>query len=134
MDINNVKIGIIGLGYVGLPLAIEFSSKISVIGYDIDEVRIEELRVGKDSTLEVSKEDLCEKNDLIFSSDIDDLKQCNCFIVTVPTPVTSNRQPDLMPLQRASEMLSRVLKINDLVIYESTVYPGATEEICVPIL
>lgn len=134
MDINNVKIGIIGLGYVGLPLAIEFSSKISVIGYDIDEVRIEELRVGKDSTLEVSKEDLCEKNDLTFSSDIDDLKQCNCFIVTVPTPVTSNRQPDLMPLQRASEMLSRVLKTNDLVIYESTVYPGATEEICVPIL
>ena len=134
MDINNVKIGIIGLGYVGLPLALEFSSKFSVIGYDIDDKRIEDLRVGRDNTQEVSKDDLFKNNNLFFTSNSDDLKGSNCFIVTVPTPVTTNRQPNLFPLQSASEMLSSILKINDLVIYESTVYPGATEEICVPIL
>jgi UDP-N-acetyl-D-galactosamine dehydrogenase len=134
VDINKIKVGVIGLGYVGLPLAIEFSSKRTVVGFDINLSRVKELRSGRDSTLEVSFKDLSDNSNLYFTSKTDDLKKCNCFIVTVPTPVTSNLQPDFKPLESASEMLSKIIKKDDLIIYESTVYPGATEEICVPIL
>jgi UDP-N-acetyl-D-galactosamine dehydrogenase len=131
---NNFKIGIIGLGYVGLPLAFEFAKKAPVIGFDINRDRINELCAGYDSTLEMQNHNLNNVENLTFSDNIDMLSNCNCFIVTVPTPVTSAKQPDMKPLCEASDAISKILKKNDIVIYESTVYPGATEEICVPIL
>lgn len=131
---SKVRIAIIGLGYVGLPLAIEFSKKYKVLGFDINGTRIDELSSGKDSTLEVSHDELLNAKDLKFSASKDDLQNCNVYIVTVPTPIDSYMQPDLTPLIRASEMLGRVINEGDVVIYESTVYPGATEEDCIPIL
>ncbi|MCL9781552.1 Vi polysaccharide biosynthesis UDP-N-acetylglucosamine C-6 dehydrogenase TviB [Vibrio sp. S4M6] len=134
MNIENAKIAIIGLGYVGLPLAVEFSKKFSVFGFDIDQNRVAELRAGTDSTLEVSKEELAEAKHLQFSNSVEDLKGCNVYIVTVPTPIDRHKQPDLSPLVRASEMLGSVVKTDDIIIYESTVYPGATEEVCIPVV
>jgi UDP-N-acetyl-D-galactosamine dehydrogenase len=136
------KIAVIGLGYVGLPLARLFATKYSVVGFDINQIRIKELRNGHDETLEVEDEILKkvlkstnnEKNGLYCSSDLIDLQNCNYYIVTVPTPVDKNNRPDLSPLHRASETVGKVLKKGDLVIYESTVYPGATEEECIPVL
>ncbi len=127
-------IAVIGLGYVGLPLAVEFGKASPTIGFDINADRIEELRGGVDRTLEVSSEELGEANHFSASSDINDLSDCKVFIVTVPTPINSHKQPDLTPLIKASEAIGRVMKKGALVIYESTVYPGATEEVCVPIL
>lgn len=143
MNVKNSKIAIIGLGYVGLPLAIEFGKKYKVLGFDINQARIDELKFGKDRTNEADLEGLqfamklaneSDKVGLKFSSNIDDLKFYNVFIVTVPTPIDQFKAPDLKPLLKASEMLGKVLKKGDLVIYESTVYPGCTEEDCVPIL
>ena len=141
MEIN--KIGIIGLGYVGLPLAIEFSKKSKVVGFDIDKIRVSELSKIIDKTNEANLEDLREavkgnsnqgNNGLFFSSNISDLKGCNIYIVTVPTPINKFKSPDLKPLLMASEMLAEIIKKGDIVIYESTVYPGCTEEDCVPVL
>ncbi|HYF67643.1 MAG TPA: nucleotide sugar dehydrogenase [Ohtaekwangia sp.] len=128
------KIGVIGLGYVGLPLAVEFGKKIDVIGFDINQERIEELKKGFDRTREVEPDELKASGKLYFSSQLDDLKSVNYFIVTVPTPVDEFKTPDLKPLQSASKTVGSVLKKGDIVIYESTVYPGCTEEICVPVL
>ena len=133
-SLDSTKLAVIGLGYVGLPLAVEFGKYRSVVGFDINATRIEALQAGWDATLEVSDAELAESVFLRFSSDIADLNECNVFIVTVPTPIDAHRRPDLTPLVRASESLGRVLKPGDVVIYESTVYPGATEEDCVPIL
>lgn len=130
----SVKIAIIGLGYVGLPLAVEFGKKYEVIGFDINKARIEELKNGYDRTLEVEEANLKSSANLAFSCNRDDLKSCNVFIVTVPTPVDEYKRPDLTPLIKASETIGTVLKKGDIVIYESTVYPGCTEEDCVPIL
>ncbi|QYY27664.1 MULTISPECIES: Vi polysaccharide biosynthesis UDP-N-acetylglucosamine C-6 dehydrogenase TviB [Cupriavidus] len=134
MDLSNAKIAIIGLGYVGLPLAVEFGKQRQVVGFDINAVRIDELRSGQDSTLEVSHDDLRGARSLKFSCDPADLKDCQVFIVTVPTPVDRAKRPDLTPLIRASETVGRVMGQDAVVIYESTVYPGATEEVCVPLL
>jgi len=128
------KIAIIGLGYVGLPLAVEFGKKREVIGFDINQERITKLKGGNDSTLEVSLQELKCATQLSYSTNIDDIKDCEFYIVTVPTPIDKNKMPDLVPLEKASETVGKVLKKGDIVIYESTVYPGATEEICVPIL
>ncbi|MBI3482881.1 MAG: nucleotide sugar dehydrogenase [Bacteroidetes bacterium] len=128
------KIGIIGLGYVGLPLAVEFGKIIDTVGFDINQTRIEELQRGVDRTLEVESIELNDTKHLTFSSKPNDLKSINHFIVTVPTPVDEFHVPDLRPLQSASKTVGSVLKKGDIVIYESTVYPGCTEEICVPIL
>ena len=127
-------IAIIGLGYVGLPLAVEFGKRRDVIGFDIKSDRIAELRAGRDHTREVSPEELAEAQHLRFASDPQDLKSATIFIVTVPTPIDAHKRPDLTPLLKASESVGRVLKKGDIVIYESTVYPGATEEDCVPVL
>ena len=132
--IENAKLAIIGLGYVGLPLAVEFGKKYSTLGFDINPARLAALNEGHDSTLEVSDEELAQATQLSYSNQIDDLKNCNIFIVTVPTPINDNKQPDLTPLIKASENIGQVLKKGDIVIYESTVYPGATEEDCVPVL
>src|SRR3990167_3053898 len=128
------SIAVIGLGYVGLPLAVEFGKLYPVTGFDIKEPRIAELREGHDSTLEVSAEELKESRHLSFSSSAVDLAHCNTFIVTVPTPIDVHKRPDLTPLIKASETIGKVLKRGNIVIYESTVYPGATEEDCVPVL
>lgn len=130
----NLKLAIIGLGYVGLPLAIEFGKKRSVVGFDINKERIRELKSGNDHTLEASKEELASAKKLVFTDDVKLLKNCNCYIVTVPTPIDQHKRPDLGPLISASTLIGKVLKTGDTVIYESTVYPGATEEDCVPIL
>lgn len=140
--LDQVNIAIIGLGYVGLPLAVEFAKKYKVIGFDIDAVRIDELKSGRDRTQEVNELDLKSvleslpetSNGLAFSSTIEELKECNTFIVTVPTPIDSFKFPDLSFLKKASTMIGSVLKSGDIVIYESTVYPGCTEEECVPVL
>jgi UDP-N-acetyl-D-galactosamine dehydrogenase len=129
-----MKLGIIGLGYVGLPLAVEFGKKRSVVGFDINQKRIDELRAGNDFTLETTSEELHEAKFLSYTTKLDDLRDCNCFIVTVPTPIDEHKRPDLTPLIKASESVGKVLKKGDIVIYESTVYPGATEEDCVPVL
>lgn len=134
MDIQDIKIAVLGLGYVGLPLAIEFSKVKDVVGFDINPTRIKELRQGRDSTLEIDAESITQATNLHYSDDISDLTSCNVFIVTVPTPVDTNNKPDLWPLQNASRLVGGILKKNAVVIYESTVYPGATEEVCVPIL
>lgn len=128
------KIAVIGLGYVGLPLAVEFGKKRSTIGFDINQSRIDDLTAGIDNTLEVDACELAEATHLSFTTDLNDLRACNIYIVTVPTPIDGNRAPDLTPLRKASQTVGQVLKAGDTVIYESTVYPGATEEDCVPIL
>jgi UDP-N-acetyl-D-galactosamine dehydrogenase len=128
------KIGVIGLGYVGLPLAIEFGKSMDVVGFDINVQRIEELKKGHDRTREVNKAELAEASRLVYSFNHEDLKSVNYFIVTVPTPVDEFKKPDLTPLVKASETVGKALKRGDIVIYESTVYPGCTEEICVPVL
>lgn len=133
-DINQIKIAIIGLGYVGLPLAVEFGKTVDTIGFDINLLRIQELQSGTDHTLEVSDEELASATRLTYSSDMQALKDCNFFIVTVPTPIDAYKQPDLTPLIKASTAIGGVLKTGDIVVYESTVYPGATEEVCIPIL
>lgn len=132
-ELKNLKICIVGLGYVGLPLAIEFSKKFPVIGFDINTKRIEELKNGEDITKEVDINSQ-ESPNLFFTDDESFLGGCNCYIITVPTPVNKHKQPDLRPLISASEIVGKLIKTNDLVIYESTVYPGATEEECVPVI
>ncbi|WP_349431049.1 Vi polysaccharide biosynthesis UDP-N-acetylglucosamine C-6 dehydrogenase TviB [Methylomarinum sp. Ch1-1] len=132
--LENIKIGMIGLGYVGLPLAVEFGKQYPTVGFDINRQRIDQLRAGSDHTLEVSEQELAEADQLSYTASIEDIAECNVYIVTVPTPINEYKQPDLTPLQKASELLGKVLKPDDVVIYESTVYPGATEEVCVPIL
>ncbi len=134
MKLDDVKLAVLGLGYVGLPLAVEFGKKRSVVGFDINAGRINALKAGHDSTLEVSDEEMVTATHLSFSANMADLSACNVFIVTVPTPIDEHRQPDLTPLIKASETIGKVLKQGDIVIYESTVYPGATEEDCVPVL
>ena len=131
---KNIKIAILGLGYVGLPLAIEFGKVFKTIGFDINESRIKELLAGKDSTLEVTSQELQESKMLSYTTDPRDIQSCNIFIITVPTPIDEFKKPDLFPLESASKIVGNFLKKDDIVIYESTVYPGATEEVCVPIL
>jgi UDP-N-acetyl-D-galactosamine dehydrogenase len=133
-DLNNTKIGIIGLGYVGLPLAIEFGKIYPTVGLDIKVSRIEELKEGRDTTCEVSREELGQAQQLTFSSSPADLADCTVYVVTVPTPIDRHKRPDLSLLEDASQTVGALLKQGDIVIYESTVYPGATEEVCVPIL
>ena len=132
MNLDNTTIALIGLGYVGLPLAVEFGKHRPVIGFDINQARVAELQGGKDHTLECSPEQLKASEHLRFSSQLDDLRDCGIFIVTVPTPVDDAHRPDLTPLVKASQTVGSVLKKGDVVIYESTVFPGATEEVCVP--
>ena len=134
MELANAKIAVLGLGYVGLPLAVEFSKKFEVVGFDINEARVNELKGGTDSTLEVSEKELAEAKTLTYASDKSILSSCNVFIVTVPTPIDKFKQPDLTPLIKVSEMLGTVIKKGDTIIYESTVYPGATEEDCIPVV
>lgn len=134
MILKDINIGIVGLGYVGLPLAVEFGKSLPTIGFDINQNRVRELRDGYDHTLECDGSELRNAKNLKFSCNVDDLKECNFFIVTVPTPIDQHKQPDLTPLIKASETLAKVLKKGDIVVYESTVYPGATEEVCVPVL
>ena len=131
---GNNKLAIIGLGYVGLPLAVSFGKKCQTLGFDINAARIEELNQGQDHTLEVSPEELKSVTNLSFSSNPEDIADCNYIIVTVPTPIDKNKQPDLTPLRKASEMIGKVISAGTTVIYESTVYPGATEEVCIPII
>tara|TARA_B100000787_G_C16187185_1_gene295358 strand:- start:1006 stop:2277 length:1272 start_codon:yes stop_codon:yes gene_type:complete len=131
---SQYRIGVVGLGYVGLPLAVAFSKNYDVVGFDINPSRISELRDGIDLTLEVESEEIKNNNQLSFTSEKEDLQECNFIIVTVPTPVTADKQPDLSPLISASKMIGEILKKGTTIIYESTVYPGATEEICVPVL
>ncbi len=133
-DKQNTKIAIIGLGYVGLPLAVEFGKQYKTIGFDINEARINELTSGHDSTLEMSEQELTSARQLSYTSDYEELKQANIYIVTVPTPIDRHKQPDLTPLVKASEMLGKVISPDNIVIYESTVFPGATEEVCIPIV
>ena len=132
--LDATRIGVVGLGYVGLPLAVEFGKRLPTIGFDINEARIAELRAGNDNSLECEPEQLLEARLLAFSTDPADLEDCNTYVVTVPTPVNEHKEPDLGPLRSASRILGPVLKSGDVVIYESTVYPGATEEVCVPVL
>lgn len=134
MNIENNKITIIGLGYVGLPLAIEFGKIIPTVGYDINQARIDELKSGTDSTLEVEPEEMAQADKINYTSSLEDISSCNIFIVTVPTPIDEYNRPDLTPLEKSSASIGKVLKKGDIVIYESTVYPGATEEVCIPIL
>jgi UDP-N-acetyl-D-galactosamine dehydrogenase len=131
---DNVKLAVIGLGYVGLPLAVEFGKKRDVIGFDIDKVRISELKEGYDSTLEISETEISESPNLTFSNNPDSLSERNFFIVSVPTPINDDNSPNLKPLESASKLIAGYLSEGDIVVYESTVYPGATEEVCVPIL
>ena len=134
LKVDEIKLAIIGLGYVGLPLAAEFGKHRSVVGFDINQQRIAALKAGHDETLEVSDEELALSIHLNYSAEIDDIRACNTYIVTVPTPIDAHKKPDLTPLIKASQTIGKVLKKGDIVIYESTVYPGATEEDCVPIL
>lgn len=134
LQLSDLKIAIIGLGYVGLPLAVEFGKHLPVVGFDIQQKRIQELQSGQDHTLEVSSEELKQATQLTYSAHLDDLRGCNFFIVTVPTPIDEFKPPDLTPLIKASTSIGKVLKKGDVVVYESTVYPGATEEACIPVL
>lgn len=134
MNTSEVKLGIIGLGYVGLPLAVEFGKKRSVVGFDINNQRVEDLKKGVDLTLEVESEELKNSKNLVLTANSAELKSCNFFIVTVPTPVDKHKRPDMGPLVSASRILGEILKPGDVVVYESTVYPGATEDECVPVL
>ena len=133
-QLSGVNVAVIGLGYVGLPLAVAFAKKFSVLGFDINSSRIKELESGVDSTLEISSSELRGADSLSFSCNETDLTSCNTFIVTVPTPIDKFKHPDLMPLLKASKMLGRVIKKGDVIIYESTVYPGATEDDCIPVV
>lgn len=133
-DINKIRIGVIGLGYVGLPLAVEFGRKYPIVGFDVKESRVAALEAGTDSTLEVSDEELASADQLSFTTNAEDLADCNFYIVTVPTPISEGNRPVLTPLRRASETIGKILQAGDVVVYESTVYPGATEEFCVPFL
>ncbi len=133
-NLENTKIAIVGLGYVGLPLAVEFGKKITTVGFDINSPRINELKSGKDSTLEVETEELLQAKQLSYTDSLADIAACTVFIVTVPTPIDKFKRPDLSPLESASKALATIIKKNDIIIYESTVYPGATEEVCVPLL
>ena len=133
-DPNSIRIGVVGLGYVGLPLAVEFGKFYSTVGFDINQARVAELIGGTDSTLEVTDEELREARHASYTTELEALRDCNFFVVTVPTPIGDGKRPLLTPLRLASEMLSGVLKKGDIVVYESTVYPGATEEFCVPFL
>lgn len=133
-QLSEVKLAIIGLGYVGLPLAVEFGKKMDVLGFDINQPRVAELKGGTDSTLECSSEELSEATQLSYSADVEALKASNIYIVTVPTPIDKNKNPDLTPLINASRMLGGVISKGDIVIFESTVYPGATEEDCIPVI
>ena len=128
------KIALIGLGYVGLPLAVEFGKKRTVVGFDINQLRINDLKNGVDSTLETTDQELKDAVHLSYTTNLDDIKDCEIFIITVPTPIDKHKRPDLTPLEKSSEAVGSILKKGDIVIYESTVYPGATEEVCVPIL
>ena len=132
--IKDSQIAVVGLGYVGLPLAVEFGKHFNTIGFDINQSRIKELKNGNDSTMEVSKDNLESSENLIFSNDAQDIKDSNIFIITVPTPIDRHKNPNLKPLISAGEIVGNILKKDDIVIYESTVYPGATEEVCVPVL
>jgi UDP-N-acetyl-D-galactosamine dehydrogenase len=134
VNLEDIKLSIVGLGYVGLPLAVEFGRKRPVVGFDINQRRIDELKAGNDFTLETTQEELAAAKHLSYTPHIDDLRNCNCYIVTVPTPIDEYKRPDLTPLIKASETVGKVLKKGDIVIYESTVYPGCTEEDCVPVL
>jgi UDP-N-acetyl-D-glucosamine/UDP-N-acetyl-D-galactosamine dehydrogenase len=131
---KNKKIALIGLGYVGLPLSVEFGKQREVVGFDINQLRINDLKNGVDSTLETTEQELKDAVHLSYTTNIDDIKDCDIYIVTVPTPIDKHKRPDLTPLEKASKLVGRILKKGDIVIYESTVYPGATEEVCVPIL
>ena len=132
--IKDIKLAIVGLGYVGLPLALEFAKNRKVIGFDLKKKRIEELKSGIDKNLESSKAEIENSKNLNFTNNEEDLKYANCFIITVPTPIDELKKPDLQSLLQASEMIGKIIKEGDLIIYESTVYPGCTEEVCVPIL
>lgn len=134
MQIENLKIAIIGLGYVGLPLAAEFGKYRPVVGFDINKKRVDELKNGNDFTLEVSSDDLKQATHLSYTTELDGIKDCNFYIVTVPTPIDDNNAPDLKPLESASKSVGEVIKKGDIVVYESTVYPGATEEVCIPLI
>lgn len=134
MKLEGIRLAVIGLGYVGLPLALEFGQKRPVVGFDINQRRIDDLKRGYDFTLETTKDELAAAKYLTYTTQIDDLRNCNCYIVTVPTPIDEHKRPDLTPLIKASETVAKVLKKGDIVIYESTVYPGCTEEDCVPVL
>ena len=133
-SLRNCKVGVLGLGYVGLPLAVEFGKHFRTVGFDIKAARVAELKKGRDSTLEVEPGELRAAKGLSYSTDVKDLKPCQVFIVTVPTPIDGYKRPDLTPIVRASELLGGVLKKGDIVVFESTVYPGCTEEVAVPIL
>jgi UDP-N-acetyl-D-galactosamine dehydrogenase len=133
-NLRNLKVGIVGLGYVGLPLAVEFGKRFQTVGFDIKPDRVDELRRGVDSTLEVDSKELAEATRLSYTTNLADLEPCRVYIVTVPTPIDEYKRPDLTPLEKSSESLGKVLKKGDVVVYESTVYPGCTEEVCVPIL
>ena len=134
MKLDDLKIAVIGLGYVGLPLAVEFGKNFSTVGFDINRKRVDELRSGNDFTLEVNSEDLGKATHLIYTTEIEGIKDCNFYIVTVPTPIDDNNAPDLKPLESASQSVGKVIQKGDIVVYESTVYPGATEEVCIPII
>jgi UDP-N-acetyl-D-galactosamine dehydrogenase len=134
MQLQDIKLAIVGLGYVGLPLAVEFGHQRPVVGFDINQRRIDELKAGNDFTLETTQEELEAAKHLSYTTSIDDLRGCNCYIVTVPTPIDEHKRPNLTPLIKASETVGKVLKKADIVIYESTVYPGCTEDDCVPVL
>jgi UDP-N-acetyl-D-galactosamine dehydrogenase len=134
LSLRNCRIGVIGLGYVGLPLAVEFGKHFHTVGFDIKPARIAELRKGKDSTLETTPEELRAAKRLKYTTELKDLEKCRVYIVTVPTPIDNYKRPDLTPLVKASETVGKVLKKGDVVVYESTVYPGCTEEVCVPVL
>jgi len=133
-NLQHIRIGVVGLGYVGLPLAVELAKRYPTTGFDINTARISELMEGRDSSLEVEPQELRAASALSFTGSADDIAACNVYIVTVPTPINDHKEPDLIPLESASRMLGGVLEQGDLVVYESTVYPGATEEVCVPIL
>ncbi len=134
MQHSDIPIAVVGLGYVGLPLAVEFGQKRNVIGFDTNELRIKELKKGVDKTLETTHEELKDAVHLSYTNNPEDLKECNIFIITVPTPINKDKKPDLTHLEQASNTVGSILKKGDIVVYESTVYPGATEEVCVPIL
>ncbi len=134
LEVQDCKIGILGLGYVGLPLAVEFGKQYQTVGFDLNEKRVHELSEGKDSTLECSSQELASATKLTYTSSLQSMKSCNVIIVTVPTPIDEHKKPDLTPLIRASQMIGEIVKKGDVVIYESTVYPGATEEVCIPII
>ncbi|MGH8228258.1 MAG: nucleotide sugar dehydrogenase, partial [Steroidobacteraceae bacterium] len=133
-SLRKCRIAVVGLGYVGLPLAVEFGKHFSVVGFDLKKERVAQLKSGRDSTLEVSKAELSAATGLSFTTELSDLRRCGVYIITVPTPIDRYNRPDLRPLIGASTSVGQVLKQGDVVVYESTVYPGCTEEVCVPIL